>query len=62
MISSLANAVMYLGEAIGGVVGGILIKQFTGFSVIAVFTAIGVTLAMLLYARQGYFKQLQTSR
>lgn len=61
-ISSLANAVMYLGEAIGGVVGGILIKQFTGFSGIAVFTAIGVTLAMLLYARQGYFKQLQTSR
>lgn len=60
-ISSLANAVMYLGEAIGGVVGGILIKQFTGFSGIAVFTAIGVTLAMLLYARQGYFKQLQTS-
>ncbi|QVI38638.1 MFS transporter [Lacticaseibacillus casei] len=54
-ISSLANAVMYLGEAIGGVVGGILIKQFTGFSGIAVFTAIGVTLAMLLYARQGYF-------
>ncbi|EPC75149.1 hypothetical protein FAM18133_02229 [Lacticaseibacillus paracasei] len=57
---------MYLGEAIGGVIGGIiggiLIKQFTGFSGIAVFTAIGASLAMLLYAQQGYFKQLQTSR
>ncbi|MCT3364570.1 MFS transporter, partial [Lacticaseibacillus paracasei] len=61
-ISALANAVMYLGEAIGGVIGGILIKQFTGFSGIAVFTAIGASLAMLLYAQQGYFKQLQTSR
>lgn len=57
-ISALANAVMYL----GGVIGGILIKQFTGFSGIAVFTAIGASLAMLLYAQQGYFKQLQTSR
>lgn len=61
-ISALANGVMYLGEAIGGVIGGILIKQFTGFSGIAVFTAIGASLAMLLYAQQGYFKQLQTSR
>lgn len=61
-ISALANAVMYLGEAIGGVIGGVLIKQFAGFSGIATFTAVVAVLAMLLYARQGYFKQLQTSR
>ena len=61
-ISALANAVMYLGEAIGGVIGGVLIKQFAGFSGIATFTAVGAVLAMLLYAQQGYFKQLQTSR
>ena len=61
-ISALANAVMYLGEAIGGVIGGVLIKQFAGFSGIATFTAEVAVLAMLLYAQQGYFKQLQTSR
>lgn len=60
-ISALANAVMYLGEAIGGVIGGVLIKQFAGFSGIATFTAVVAVLAMLLYAQQGYFKQLQTS-
>lgn len=60
-ISALA-AVMYLGEAIGGVIGGVLIKQFAGFSGIATFTAVVAVLAMLLYAQQGYFKQLQTSR
>ena len=56
-ISALANAVMYLGEA-----SGVLIKQFAGFSGIATFTAVVAVLAMLLYAQQGYFKQLQTSR
>ncbi|NVO88795.1 MFS transporter [Lactobacillus rhamnosus] len=61
-ISALANAVMYLGEAIGGVIGGVLIKQYAGFSGIATFTAVVAVLAMLLYAQQGYFKQLQTSR
>lgn len=49
-ISALANAVMYLGEAIGGVIGGVLIKQFAGFSGIATFTAVVAVLAMLLYA------------
>lgn len=56
-MSALTNAFMYLGEAIGGVFGGILIKNFPGFFGISVFTVIGVFLAMLLYARQGYFKK-----
>ncbi|KRL37616.1 transporter major facilitator superfamily MFS 1 [Liquorilactobacillus uvarum DSM 19971] len=60
-ISSLSNAAMYLGEAIGGVFGGILIKNFTGFYGIAAFTVIGVILAMLLYAQQGYFKKVKSN-
>ncbi len=56
-MSSLTNAAMYLGEAVGGAFGGILIKNFPGFFGISVFTAIGVFLAMLLYAQQGYFKE-----
>lgn len=56
-ISSLSNAAMYLGEAIGGVCGGILIKVFPGFFGIALFTAIGVFLSMILYGKQGYFKK-----
>lgn len=60
-ISSLSNAAMYLGEAIGGVFGGILIKNFPGFYGIAAFTVIGVILAMLLYAQQGYFKKVKSN-
>lgn len=58
-MSSLTNAAMYLGEAIGGVLGGILIKNFTGFYGVSAFTTIGVFLAMLLYAHQGFFKPLK---
>lgn len=35
-ISSLSNAVMYLGETIASIVGGVLFEQFAGFSGIAV--------------------------
>ncbi|MDN7146225.1 MFS transporter [Liquorilactobacillus mali] len=56
-MSALSNASMYLGEAIGGVFGGILIRNFPGFFGISAFTVIGVFLAMLLYAHQGYFKK-----
>ncbi|KRL05152.1 transporter major facilitator superfamily MFS 1 [Liquorilactobacillus oeni DSM 19972] len=56
-MSSLTNAAMYLGEAIGGMFGGLLINNFTGFFGISFFTVSGVLLAMLLYAQQGYFKQ-----
>ncbi|EHJ52607.1 MFS transporter [Streptococcus macacae] len=56
-ISSLSNAAMYLGEAIAGVVGGILFVKFTGFSGIAVFAAIMIALAWLLYAQAGAFRK-----
>lgn len=55
-IASLANAAMYLGEAVSGGIGGFLIATFTGFYGIAWFTAAGALVAALLYAAQGYFR------
>jgi predicted MFS family arabinose efflux permease len=55
-IAALANAAMYLGEAISGGIGGFLIANFTGFYGVAWFTAAGVIVAALLYAAQGYFR------
>lgn len=57
-ISSLSNAVMYLGETIAGIVGGILFEQFTGFSGIAVFAAVMIALSLLLYYQAGAFKKV----
>ncbi len=59
-IAALSNAAMYLGEAISGGIGGLLIKMFPGFYGIALFTAIGVALSMGLYAQQGYFKKAKS--
>lgn len=56
-ISSLSNAVMYLGETIAGIVGGVLFVKFTGFSGISVFAAIMIALSWLLYAQAGAFKK-----
>ncbi|MCO4605516.1 permease of the major facilitator superfamily protein [Streptococcus infantarius subsp. infantarius] len=57
-ISSISNAVMYLGETIAGIVGGILFEQFTGFSGIAVFAAVMIALSLLLYYQAGAFKKV----
>ncbi|MCO4525583.1 permease of the major facilitator superfamily protein [Streptococcus infantarius subsp. infantarius] len=57
-ISSLSNAVMYFGETIAGIVGGILFEQFTGFSGIAVFAAVMIALSLLLYYQAGVFKKV----
>ena len=54
-ISSLSNAVMYLGETTAGIVGGILFEQFTG---IAVFAAVMIALSLLLYYQAGAFKKV----
>ncbi|MBA1433900.1 MFS transporter [Bombilactobacillus bombi] len=56
-ISSLSNAAMYLGETIAGIAGGILFKQFTGYSGIGPFVAIMILIALILYTRSGIFKQ-----
>ncbi|KRL12743.1 MFS transporter [Schleiferilactobacillus perolens] len=58
-IASLANAAMYLGEAISGGIGGFLIANFTGFYGIAWFTAAGALVAALLYGAQGYFRTVK---
>jgi predicted MFS family arabinose efflux permease len=58
-IASLANAAMYLGEAISGGIGGFLIANFTGFYGIAWFTAAGALVAALLYGAQGYFRTVE---
>lgn len=57
-ISSLSNAVMYLGETTAGIVGGILFEQFTGFSGIVVFAAVMIALSLLLYYQAGAFKKV----
>ncbi|MDH5105502.1 MFS transporter [Lentilactobacillus diolivorans] len=59
-IAALSNAAMYLGEAISGCIGGLLIKVFPGFYGIALFTVVGVALAMGLYAQQGYFTKTKS--
>ncbi|MCD2257349.1 MFS transporter [Lactobacillus sp. CC-MHH1034] len=56
-ISSLSNAAMYFGETIAGIVGGLLFKQFYGFTSIAIFAAILIMLSVILYAKTGIFKK-----
>lgn len=58
-ISSLSNAVMYLGETIAGIIGGILFEKFSGFSGIAVFAAVMIALSLLLYYQAGAFKKVE---
>lgn len=60
-IAALANAAMYLGEAISGGIGGFLIANFTGFYGVAWFTAAGVGVAALLYAAQGCFRSVHNA-
>lgn len=54
-VSSLANAAMYLGETIGGIVGGILIVKFSGFFGIALFTTSLTLISLLFYVSGGMF-------
>lgn len=54
-VSSISNAAMYLGETLGGAVGGILIAKVAGFWGISVFTVILATASLLLYWLGGLF-------
>lgn len=58
-VSSLANAAMYAGTTIGGVIGGILFSQFFGFPAITFFTVIMYLTSILLYKSSGLFKNRQ---
>ena len=42
---------MYLGETLASIVGGVLFEQFAGFFGIAVFAAVMIALSLLLYYR-----------
>ena len=56
-ISSLSNAAMYFGETIAGIIGGVLFKQFYGFTGIALFAVLMIFISIILYARTGIFKK-----
>lgn len=56
-ISSLSNAAMYFGETIAGVIGGILFKEFLGFTGIAIFAALTMLISLGLYWKSGLFKK-----
>lgn len=55
-VSSLANASMYIGTAIGGVVGGQLLANFSGFFGVAGFTVICYLISLVVYTYSGAFK------
>jgi len=56
-VSALANSFMYLGTLIGGVVGGILLKQFNGFYGNAFFTVIFYSISFLIFIFAGAFRK-----
>ncbi|GAA0487609.1 MFS transporter [Streptomyces olivaceiscleroticus] len=56
-VSSLANAAMYVGTTIGGVVGGIMLTKVTGFFGVAAFTVVGYLAALAIYAWAGAFRK-----
>ncbi len=59
-ISSLANAAMYAGSSLGGIIGGIVISKFTGFFGIAYFTVVMYVITLFIYNKSGIFnKQAQ---
>lgn len=58
-VSSISNAAMYLGETLGGAVGGILITHISGFWGISIFTVILATISLALYWIGGLFKPME---
>ncbi|MFT8632361.1 MAG: MFS transporter [Liquorilactobacillus ghanensis] len=58
-ISSISNAAMYLGETLGGAVGGILITRIVGFWGISSFTVTLAAISLGLYWLGGLFKTME---
>lgn len=54
-VSSISNAAMYLGETLGGAVGGILITHVLGFWGISIFTVTLAGISLILYWLGGLF-------
>lgn len=55
-VSALANAAMYGGTTLGGIIGGFLFSHFNGFFGVSFFTSIIYILAMIIYFSTGIFK------
>jgi len=60
-VSALANATMYGGTTIGGIMGGILFGHFSGFVGVSFFTAIFYIISLLIFSSSGEFKQIEQS-
>lgn len=52
-VSSLSNAAMYAGTTMSGAVGGYLLSHFSGYSGIAIFTAVAFIVSLAVYAAGG---------
>lgn len=55
-VSSLANAAMYVGATVGGVVGGLLLANVSGFRGVAGFTVAVYLVAVAAFAAAGAFR------
>jgi DHA1 family inner membrane transport protein len=55
-VSSLANAAMYVGTTVGGVVGGMLLAHVSGFRGVAGFTVAAYLVALAVFATAGAFR------
>jgi predicted MFS family arabinose efflux permease len=55
-VSSLANAAMYVGATVGGVVGGLLLANVSGFRGVAGFTVVAYLVAVAVFATAGAFR------
>ena len=58
-VSSISNAAMYLGETLGGAVGGILITHVLGFWGISIFTVTLAGISLILYWLGGLFHTMK---
>lgn len=56
-VSALANATMYGGTTLGGIIGGVLFSQISGFTAISIFTAILYLVSFLIYKSSGLFQE-----
>lgn len=56
-VSSLANASMYIGATLGGIIGGILLTHTSSFFGVAGFTVSCYTISFFIYYTIGTFRQ-----
>lgn len=57
-VSSLSNAAMYAGTTMSGAVGGYLLSHFSGYSGIAIFTAVAFIVSLAVYAAGGALRSV----